>query len=150
MNATISILFYIKRAKVNINGICPIYVRITIDSKRLEFSSTKYVNIDQWSSEFSKVKGATIEARTINSHLDFLRNKIIGAEKILYKKDLPINTINIKNELFDIQERTRTIIPIFQDHNNKIKVLIGKEYAAGTLERYETSLKHTKDFLLWK
>lgn len=150
MNTTISILFYIKRAKTNIKGICPIYVRITIDSRRLEFSSTKYVNIDQWSSEFSKVKGATTEARTINSHLDYLRNKIIGAEKKLYKKDLPINTLNIKNELFDIQERTRTLIPIFQDHNNKIKALIGKEYAAGTLERYETSLKHTKDFLLWK
>lgn len=150
MNTTISILFYIKRAKANIKGISPIYVRITIDSKRLEFSSTKYVNIDQWSSEFSKVKGATTEARTINSHLDYLRNKIIEAEKKLYKKDLPINTINIKNELFDIQERTRTLIPIFQDHNDKIKALIGKEYAAGTLERYETSLKHTKDFLLWK
>lgn len=150
MNTTISILFYIKRAKANIKGICPIYVRITIDSRRLEFSSTKYVNIDQWSSEFSKVKGTTTEARTINSHLDYLRNKIIGAEKKLYKKDLPINTLNIKNELFDIQERTRTLIPIFQDHNNKIKALIGKEYAAGTLERYETSLKHTKDFLLWK
>ena len=113
MNTTISILFYIKRAKANIKGISPIYVRITIDSKRLEFSSTKYVNIDQWSSEFSKVKGATTEARTINSHLDYLRNKIIEAEKKLYKKDLPINTINIKNELFDIQERTRTLIPIF-------------------------------------
>lgn len=150
MNTTISILFYIKRAKANIHGICPIYVRITIDSKRLEFSSTKYTKIDQWSSEFSKIKGATAEARSINSHLDYLRNKIEDAEKKLYKKDLPINTINIKNELFDSQERARTLIPIFQDHNNKIKALIGKEYAAGTLERYETSLKHTKDFLMWK
>lgn len=27
------------------------------------------------------------------------------------------------------------LVPIFQDHNNKIKELIGKEYASGTLER---------------
>jgi site-specific recombinase XerD len=52
--------------------------------------------------------------------------------------------------MFGCQERTRTLIPIFIDHNNKIKALIGKEYAPGTLERYETSLKHTKDFLMWK
>ena len=35
----------------------------------------------------------------------------------------------------------RMLIPIFQDHNNKIKELVGKEYAPGTLERYKTSLK---------
>ncbi len=28
--------------------------------------------------------------------------------------------------------------------------MVGSEYAPGTLERYETSLKHTKDFLQWK
>ena len=28
--------------------------------------------------------------------------------------------------------------------------LVGKEFAAGTLERYETSLKHTRSFLEWK
>ena len=27
---------------------------------------------------------------------------------------------------------------------------VGLEYAPGTLERYKTSLKHTKDFLQWK
>ena len=42
------------------------------------------------------------------------------------------------------------LIPIFQDHNNKIKELVDKEYAPGTLERYKTSLRHTVDFLKWK
>jgi site-specific recombinase XerD len=32
----------------------------------------------------------------------------------------------------------------------KIKELVGKEYAPGTLERYTTSLKHTLEFLKWK
>ena len=42
------------------------------------------------------------------------------------------------------------LVPIFKDHNNKIKELIGKEYAPGTLERYTTSLKHTIEFMQWK
>lgn len=42
------------------------------------------------------------------------------------------------------------LIPIFEDHNKKMKELVGKEFASGTLERYVTSLKHTKDFLKWK
>ncbi|WP_276974603.1 hypothetical protein [Flavobacterium filum] len=44
MNTTVSILFYIKRAKANSQGISPIYVRVTVESKWFEFSSKKYVN----------------------------------------------------------------------------------------------------------
>ncbi|MDN3666158.1 phage integrase SAM-like domain-containing protein [Algibacter miyuki] len=57
---------------------------------------------------------------------------------------------NFKNEYLGIKEKERMLIPIFKEHNRKIKELVGIEYASGTLERYETSLKHTKDFLLWK
>ncbi|MFC5284656.1 phage integrase SAM-like domain-containing protein [Pedobacter alpinus] len=39
---------------------------------------------------------------------------------------------------------------MFTEHNNKVEALVGKEFAAGTLERYKTSLKHTQDFIEWK
>ncbi len=42
------------------------------------------------------------------------------------------------------------LVPIFEEHNKQIKALVGKEYAKGTLDRYEASLKHTKNFLVWK
>ena len=150
MNTTVSILFYIKRAKVNSNGVCPIYVRVTIDAKRFEFSANKSVSPDQWSSEGSKVKGGNKEARLINDHLDYLKNKVFEAEKRLFRKDLEVTSENLKNEIFGANDRKRMLIPIFQDHNNKIKELVGKEYAPGTLERYKTSLKHTEEFLQWK
>ena len=150
MNTSVSILFYIKRAKANNLGVCPIYTRVTINAKRFEFSTNKYINPDKWSSEGSKVKGTTEEARTINSHLDYLKNQILEAEKKLFKKDIVINSENLKNELFGLSETKRMLVPIFQDHNNKIKELVGKEYAPGTLERYTTSLKHTIEFMQWK
>jgi len=150
MNTTVSVLFYIKRSKANNEGICPIYVRVTIQAKRFEFSSNKFINPDKWSGEGSKVKGSNEEARTINSHLDYLKNQILEAEKRLFKKDIKVTSENLKNELFGVTETKRMLIPIFQDHNNKIKELVGKEYAPGTLERYKTSLSHTIEFLQWK
>jgi site-specific recombinase XerD len=150
MNTSVSILFYIKRAKVNNLGVCPIYTRVTVNAKRFEFSTNKYINPDKWSSEGNKVKGTTEEARTINSHLDYLKNQVLGAEKKLFKKDISVTSENLKNELFGLSETKRMLVPIFQDHNNKIKELIGKEYAYGTLERYTTSLKHTIEFMQWK
>ncbi|MFV8337159.1 site-specific integrase [Flavobacterium sp. RSP29] len=150
MNTAVSVLFYIKRSKINNEGICPIYVRVTIQSKRFEFSSNKFVNPEKWSNEGSKVKGNNEETRSINSHLEYLKSKISEAEKKLYKKDIIISSENLKNEIFDLQNNQRMLIPIFKDHNNKIKELVGKEYASGTLERYTTSLKHTIEFLEWK
>ena len=150
MNTSVSILFYIKRAKVNNLGVCPIYTRVTVNAKRFEFSTNKSINPDKWSSEGSKVKGTSEEARTINSHLDYLKNQILQAEKKLIKKDISVSSENLKNELFGLTETKRMLVPIFKDHNNKIKELVGKEYAPGTLERYTTSLKHTIEFMQWK
>ena len=150
MNTSVSILFYIKRAKVNNLGVCPIYTRVTVNAKRFEFSTNKSINPDKWSSEGSKIKGTSEEARTINSHLDYLKNQILQAEKKHIKKDISVSSENLKNELFGLSETKRMLVPIFQDHNNKIKELVGKEYAPGTLERYTTSLKHTIEFMQWK
>ena len=150
MNATISILFYLKRAKANAQGLAPIFQRITINGRRLDNSTGKFVDPSNWHPEMSKMRGNSEEARLINGHLDNLRTKILIAEKELNKKDIPVNLETLKNMLLGTKERQRLLVPIFEEHNNKIKELLGIEYAPGTYERYQTSLKHTKDFLNWK
>ncbi|WP_152909152.1 Arm DNA-binding domain-containing protein [Chryseobacterium sp. Hurlbut01] len=42
MNTKLSILFYIKRAKTTSQGKSPIYLRVTVDSKRTEFSIKRF------------------------------------------------------------------------------------------------------------
>jgi site-specific recombinase XerD len=96
------------------------------------------------------MKGTSEEARLINNHLDLLKNQIRDAEMELIHKKTPVTIETIKSKLLGIDERARMLVPIFQDHNNKIKELVGKEYAPGTLERYTTSLKHTIEFMQWK
>jgi site-specific recombinase XerD len=150
MKTKVSILFYTKRAKAAANGLVPIYSRITINGKRFEQSTNRFVEISKWSSEGNKMKGTSEEARLINNHLDLLKNQIRDAEMELIHKKTPVTIETIKSKLLGIDERARMLVPIFQDHNNKIKELVGKEYAPGTLERYTTSLKHTIEFMQWK
>lgn len=150
MKTKVSILFYTKRAKAAANGLVPIYTRITINGKRFEQSTNRFVEISKWSTEGNKMKGTSEEARLINNHLDLLKNQIRDAEMELIHKKIPVTIEIIKSKLLGIDERARMLVPIFQDHNNKIKELIGKEYAPGTLERYTTSLKHTIEFMQWK
>ena len=150
MNVKTTLHFYAKSTKANSDGLFPIYVRLTVDGKRLEYSTKKFIDQSKWSSESSRMKGNSEEARSINRLLDFTRNRINEIQFEILKEGKPLTIEEFKNILQGTKERTRTLIPIFQDHNSKIKALIGKEYAPGTLERYETSLRHTKEFLLWK
>ena len=150
MKAKVSILFYAKRAKTNVNGLVPIYSRITVNGKRIELTTGRFVELAKWSADAGKMKGTTDEARSINNQLDILKMKIIDAQMELVHKNIPVTSESLKLKLLGSNERARMLVPIFQDHNNKIKELIGKEYAAGTLERYTTSLKHTIEFLEWK
>jgi integrase len=150
MKTKVSTLFYAKKAKAAANGLIPIYMRITINGKRIELSTNRFIEISKWSTEAGKMKGTSEEARSINNHLDLLKNQIRDAEMELIYKKITITTEIFKSKLLGVDERARMLVPIFQDHNNKIKELIGKEYAPGTLERYTTSLKHTIEFMQWK
>jgi hypothetical protein len=93
------------------------------------------------------MKGQSEEARSVNRRLDLLKVKIISMQMELIHQNITITPNVFKSKLLGLDEKQRMLIPIFEDHNRKIKELVGKEYAPGTLERYKTSLKHTIDFL---
>ncbi|MCW3161330.1 site-specific integrase [Chryseobacterium oryctis] len=150
MNAKISILFYAKRAKTSVAGLVPIYLRITIDGVRLEISSKRFVTPEKWSQEQSRMKGSSEEARSLNAYLDILKAKVHDAQKEIVQEGDLVSVDTLKNKLLGTLQKSRMLIPIFQDHNNRMEALIDKEFAQGTLTRYKTCISHTKEFLKWK
>lgn len=76
MNTNLSILFYAKRSKTTTDGLVPIYLRVTVDGKRIELSTKQYVNIEKWSVEGNCMKGTSTESKAINSYLDSLKAKV--------------------------------------------------------------------------
>jgi len=150
MKTKITVLYYLRKSKVNAQAQMPIYQRITINGQRFDVSTGLFVEEQKWSSEASKMKGNTEEARMFNGRLDMMRAIVYETEKKLFMNQVEITFESFKNEYQGKKERARMLIPIFQEHNRKIKELVGQEYAPGTLERYETSLKHTTNFIFWK
>lgn len=150
MKTKITLHFYAKSTKPNAAGQLPIYVRLTVDGKRMEFSTKKFIDSSKWSPEMSKMKCTTEDARSLNEYLNLLKSKIFDIQMELIHHNEILTIEVFKNKLLGIQERGRLLIPIFAEHNRKMEELVGIEYAPGTLERYKTSIKHTKDFLQWK
>jgi site-specific recombinase XerD len=142
-----SILFYLKSAKALKKGLYPIYQRITINGIRIELSTSKFVDKSKWNKEAGRIKGNSEEARLINSYLDILKNKAYETEKWMVNNDEEINAQTFKNKLLGIEENQRKLLIIFEDHNKRMKELVGKEFSNNTFKKYETTLSHTKEFL---
>jgi hypothetical protein len=115
-----SLLFYLKKPKNYVKGKQPIYIRITIDAARIEMATQRSCEVERWNPDSGRVNGASI---TVN---------------------------NVKKNLKGETEHPHMIIEIFQQHNNQIAHLVGKDFATGTIERYKTSLEHTRNFIQWK
>ncbi|HEY6082789.1 MAG TPA: site-specific integrase, partial [Chitinophagaceae bacterium] len=56
----------------------------------------------------------------------------------------------LKNLLTGKEADKKMILEIFGYHNEQMKELVGREFAPGTLQRYKTSLDHTRSFIKWK
>ncbi|WP_291107425.1 site-specific integrase [Flavobacterium sp. UBA6195] len=150
MSNKISILFHAKSSRALKNGLVPIYLRITINGERLEITTGKYSEKSKWLPSAGKIKGSSEETRLINSYLDILRNKVYETEKWMVNNNLEINAQTFKNKFLGVEERQRKLMVIFEDHNKRMKELIGKEFAINTYKKYETALSHTKDFLKYQ
>lgn len=150
MKTKITLHFYAKKTKANVAGLLPIYIRLTVDGERLEFSSKKFIEKSKWSDDLSKMKGSSEEARSINNYLDSVKSQIIDIQMTLTHKKEALNIENFRKRLFDETDSQRMFLPIYRDHNNRIESLLGNGYAPGTLERFKISLKHVEEFLIWK
>ena len=150
MNTKLSILFFVKRTKTNVDGLLPIFIRVTVNGERIELSTKRFTTSERWLVEGNRMKGTSAESKATNSYLDTLKAKVYDYQQQLIREDELVNAENMRNKILGIEKRSYMIIGIFQQHNDEIKALIGKDYAAATHVRYETSLKHTADFLKWK
>lgn len=58
-----------------------------------------------------------------------------------------ITAENLKNILLGKTDENRKLLKVFEDHNRQMKALVGKEFSEGTMERYTTSLAHTRAYI---
>ncbi|MBT0549579.1 site-specific integrase [Riemerella anatipestifer] len=146
---TYSLNFFLKKSKGSKQNTL-IYARITVNGKRSEFSTGINVSPDNWNSSKGKINGNSALAKSANITLDNLRVATHNAYNNLLTKESVITSEAIRNQLLGVEERKITVVEVFQDHNDKMKSLIGKSFSKGTWKRYNTSLNHTIKFMQWK
>ncbi len=147
MQDLFSLLFYIKRCKADKNGYANIYLRITVNGKRAEFSIRRKVHIVKWNSDAGKAKGYTKEVQELNHYIDIIKNRIYEIHRALVNQNKTITATLLRDVYIGKDENKKMLLKIFQDHNDQVDKLVGKDFAAGTAERYRTAKKHIADYI---
>ena len=151
MKNNVSTLFYLKKPKNYSTGSVPIYMRITVDGIRKDFYSGKNCDPDQWNTKANRMIGTRQEVKTFNNYLFTLEKQIdyIHTDLITHGKEITAQAITNKY-LGVAEEKPRNLVEVFQDHNDKVEALIGVDFRKPTLTKYNTTLKHVKNFLRLK
>ncbi len=150
MNNLFKLLVFLKQPRLANAGLHPIYIRITVDSKRAEFSTKRESEPGKWNRKAGRMTGNSEKVNQLNAYLDRLIGKIYAYQNALLQNNVHITAAEIKNKFTGKDEKARMLIPIFQQHNKDVSKLVGKDYSLSTHTRYETSMNHVLQFMNWK
>lgn len=149
-NNKLSILFLLQKVKLNKQGKCPIKCRITFHQDRKEFSTGLFVNPKQWDSRLQKAKPPNEENSFINTQLGLIKNEINQAFLFLQvnEENFDVGDIYLQYK-GDVSIRTKTILELFKEHNDRLEKLVGKEYSIATLWKFKQARDLLKGFIMY-
>lgn len=154
MNKTIKIRFYPKKRSGYVSGTLPIYLRLTIDGDRTEFSTQREVDPAKWNYAAGRaITSKKEETRQLNSFLETLQSQIYEAQRDLLNKGKEVTVLAIRNKLHGIEEevidpmKDKSLMEVYREHIKHVTDLVGKEYATGTLKRFKAAFSSLEAYM---
>ena len=145
---TFSLLFYIRRDKLNKRGEAPVFMRLTINGERADASIKRFIEPHAWNSAKGKANEKSRGGKDLNLYLDAISANILRIQRDLELDKKEVSAQIILNRYLGKEQSDRhTLMEVFRAHNEKCRALSGISLAPATVIRYETTLRLTEEFL---
>ncbi|MGD0711373.1 MAG: site-specific integrase [Bacteroidales bacterium] len=145
-----SVQFYAKRTKAKVDGTLPVFARIVVNGKICEFSLKQSVKPENWDERSGAVRGKTQEVKDLSKHIDFVKQRVLEIKRELEEQRKDVTPEGLRNKFLGIDEDNTGVLKLFDEHNEMTKKLVNRDFAEGTVERYQTCRKHLAEFMLKK
>ena len=147
----ISILFLLRKNRKNIQGLCPIECRITLDKQRKPFATGLFINPDNWNASKQKAFPSNTPNSQINTQLSLIKQEINQAFLFLQvqEKNFDVEDIYRQYKGENIKEE-KTILEIFNLHIAKQEKLIGISTTRVSVRKFYQTKAHVKNYIFWK
>ena len=151
MEPNMNILFIGKKARMTKHQLLPIYLRVTIESKRFEVSTHQHVKTAEWSPSGSKVKGRSESALEINTELDIIKKQVYDYKEQILNEHIRFTVDALREKWFGEDRNQRTLLGVFRLSILDLEKLVNKGlYRRSTLVKYQSTEKHLIDYLRWR
>lgn len=145
---TFKILFYVKKTRIAKNGEVPVMLRVTVNGLRAETSVNLKVNPKSWNAVAGKSVGNARKDYELNARIDTIRMRVMQLHRQMELDGEFITAQKVIDKYLGKDEKpVIMLLDLFREHNEKCRKLSGNGMAPGTVERYETSYKHTAAFV---
>src|SRR5680860_1334974 len=141
------VLSYLRNGKLDKLGKAPIYLRITVNGLRAEFSIKRKIKPENWCSKKGRVRGSSHKSQVLNHYIDELETKAYDIHSKLVTKKKPFNAELIKNKLLNKEETHKSLLAIYDEHNIQIEQLMGLDYSYGAYRRHIRTRNHLAAFI---
>ncbi len=139
---TFSILFWINASRAK-NNFAEIYVRITVNQRRVNISLKRKTDIDLWDKIKSRVKGRGELTRLTNDYLDQIQIKLFQCYQDLKNEDRIITAKIIKSRFLGTDKKLYSVQDLISYHNDIVTHKLHKD----TMKHYRTSQKYVMLFI---
>ncbi|WP_345027394.1 site-specific integrase [Flavivirga jejuensis] len=144
-SSTFSILFWIYSTRAK-NDQTDIYVRITVNGKRVNISLKKKIDINSWDMKSQRVKGNGKTAREINHYINEIRSTLFQCYRDLKLENKVLSSQLIKARFLGEDKEIHSLQDIIDYHN---ETMVGK-LCSKTMCHYKTSQKYVLAYLAKK
>jgi len=144
---TFSLLFYVNRAKLNKNGEVPLFLRITIRSKRTNVNLLRYVDPNAWHPGTGRVYGRTSQVKAINDYIEAINHKARIKYNELVNIHDNVTPEMLRDAILGIPSQGTLIMQVWRNFNEDQQKLIGIETSRACCRKYEQSMSLLHDFI---
>lgn len=140
-----SVCFYQRNDKSDKMNTAPVYMRVTVNGKRAEIATNKRFDVGRWHS--GEPAGNKTDARELRKDLESFRLRVNTIYRDLTDRGIAVTADRIKEVFTGKNQKSKNLLDVFKLHNDKLQDLVGTEYSPGTLQRYQTTLSHVREFI---
>ena len=107
MSQSFKVLFRLKRGKrCNVKSF-PIYVRVTINGTRTEWSVQKSCELLKWNQKTGRAKGVKEDIQILNSYLDAIQGNIFALQRESALRNEPITAEQVRSKILHKNEEKK-------------------------------------------
>lgn len=142
-----TIWVYLRKHKLNKDGRAPLLMRVTVNGRRWDSTLKVRINPNDWDPIKEKATGDDSFSNLANETIESLKFRIHKIKLTFEDEGKSITLEGIKNKFLDKGKNHRTILSLFQKHNEECAIKVGVQVTYSTYERYKTCFNHTKEFI---